>query len=333
MERKAKLYVLKHPISNEIRYVGITIRKLQERLSGHMSDVKNRPKLNAHKTNWIKKIMRGGNIPKIELIKEYENIEDAKAAEIEYIAKYKNLYNLVNATIGGDHLGERSHTRESILKKKSTRSVKQYNIFGEFLRSFDITEDAARYLDLPSASKITACCRGDRKQAHGYIWRYSEDELGDISDLNIYSLTFNSLVQYSLDGDFIKTYDSYLEASKEVGDKSKGGNIASACKGDQRQCKGFLWRMEPKFEYINEEYLDIYVEKNVKIRDRVPAKGVPVNKYDLNNKLIKSYISISEASRDSYGNTNRNNQIREHCKGKNNHQYDNYIWKYCPVEE
>jgi hypothetical protein len=46
-----KLYVLKDPTTEEIRYVGITIRSLQERLSGHMSDIKSRPELNPHKTN------------------------------------------------------------------------------------------------------------------------------------------------------------------------------------------------------------------------------------------------------------------------------------------
>lgn len=43
--------------------------------------------------------------------------------EINYIKKYKEPYKLINQTIGGEHLGFRSHTRESILKKKTTRAV------------------------------------------------------------------------------------------------------------------------------------------------------------------------------------------------------------------
>jgi hypothetical protein len=49
--KKTSLYVLKDPSNGDIRYVGITFRKLQQRLSGHLSDAKNRPELNTHKTN------------------------------------------------------------------------------------------------------------------------------------------------------------------------------------------------------------------------------------------------------------------------------------------
>ena len=35
-----KGYVLKHPITNEIRYVGITAKSLEERLANHMRDIK-----------------------------------------------------------------------------------------------------------------------------------------------------------------------------------------------------------------------------------------------------------------------------------------------------
>lgn len=326
-----KLYVLKDPTSMEIRYVGITIRPLQERLAGHLNDVRNRPDVNYHKVNWIRKILSENKKPVIELVSEFDTLEEVKQAEIDYIAKYKALYKLTNCTIGGDHLGERSHSREAILKKSTTRSVDQYNIFGEFLRSFEMTEDAARHLKLSSASKITSCCRKDRKHAHGYIWRYKGEELGDISDIDRYSLCFNTLVQYTLDGEVVELYDSYLTASKAVGDNSKGGNIAATCRGKQRQCKGFLWKLEPNFEYLDESLID--KEEVVKIRERNKTKGISVSQYDLSKNLIATYISVSEACRAVYGNTHRRKQITDCCNKGNFSQYDNYIWQYCPVEE
>jgi len=165
----SKLYVLKDPETLEIRYVGITIRTLQKRLSGHICDAKCRPELNYHKINWIKSILKKGLKPIIELVLEYDSLDLAKQAEMDYIAKYKQEYKLTNCTIGGDHLGERSHSRESILKKSTTRAICQYNIFGELLREFEITEDAARFLNLSSASKITMCCKKLRPHSHGYI--------------------------------------------------------------------------------------------------------------------------------------------------------------------
>jgi hypothetical protein len=88
---------------------------------------------------------------------------------MDYIAKFKEEYNLTNGTKGGDHLGFRTHSRESILKRGTTRSIKQYNIFGEFLREFEIIEDAVRFLKLTSGSKITSCCKKDRDHAYSYI--------------------------------------------------------------------------------------------------------------------------------------------------------------------
>lgn len=35
-----KGYVLKHPVTNEIRYVGITSKELEKRLKGHIADTR-----------------------------------------------------------------------------------------------------------------------------------------------------------------------------------------------------------------------------------------------------------------------------------------------------
>ena len=42
---------------------------------------------------------------------------------MDYISKYKDKYNLINQTIGGDYPGFLIHSRESILKKSNTRAV------------------------------------------------------------------------------------------------------------------------------------------------------------------------------------------------------------------
>lgn len=324
--QKTKLYVLKTPETDEIRYVGITFRKLQQRLSGHLSDVKNRPDLNNHKTNWIKKIQREGKLPIIELVKEYDSLDEAKLAEIDYIEQYKELYKLTNATKGGDHLGNRCYTRETILKRKTTRAIKQYNIFGELLRTFDITEDAVKFLKLTSASKITMCCKKSRKHAHGYVWRYLEDDLGNIEDINKNSLSFNSLIQYTLEGKYVNQYNSYLTAASAVDDKSKGGNISSACMGKQRQSKGFVWELEPNFEYIDESFL--IKKENHFVRENKSGKsGKKVNKFTLTNEFIEQFDTVSKASIDVLGTTNGRKAISDCCNNKRDN-YKNFIWKW-----
>jgi len=176
-----------------------------------------------------------------------------KQFEIDYIAKYKEKYKLVNQTSGGDHLGFRSHSREAILKRSNTRAVTQYNILGEKIADYEIMEDIMRTLNLKekACSHITQCCKGTRKHAYGYIWRYKGEPLGDISDINPKSLFFNKLVQYNCLGERIAEYDSYKEASEAIGDNSKGGNISAVINGQQKSCCGFTFQVEPTYCYFS----------------------------------------------------------------------------------
>lgn len=64
------IYVLKCPISNEVRYVGQTRSKLNKRLSGHIYESRKNKKKYSHKDNWISKLY------KLELKPIIENIEE-----------------------------------------------------------------------------------------------------------------------------------------------------------------------------------------------------------------------------------------------------------------
>ena len=50
--REVYIYVLKHPDTLEIRYVGKTVRKLSRRLGNHIANAKGN-KHNKHLSNWI----------------------------------------------------------------------------------------------------------------------------------------------------------------------------------------------------------------------------------------------------------------------------------------
>jgi hypothetical protein len=94
---KYKVYALIEKNTNDIRYIGITIRSLNERFRKHICD-----KQKTHKTNWIKKV--GHENIYIKLIDDtITSIEDLKNKEIFYIDKYKkDGYKLTNTTNGGD---------------------------------------------------------------------------------------------------------------------------------------------------------------------------------------------------------------------------------------
>ncbi len=113
--KQGNIYVLKDPISLEIRYVGQTSRKLKSRLSAHLLDAKKNK--NYHNVNWIKSLIKDNLVPIIESIEECA-LDKLNEREIYWIAFYKNLgYNLTNSTDGG--LGHRGfkQSKETKLKR------------------------------------------------------------------------------------------------------------------------------------------------------------------------------------------------------------------------
>ena len=57
--RPVKIYVLKHPDTLEVRYVGKTVRSLSRRLGNHIANARGN-KHNKHLSNWILKIITEG---------------------------------------------------------------------------------------------------------------------------------------------------------------------------------------------------------------------------------------------------------------------------------
>lgn len=57
------LYTLSNPITDEVRYVGITSRSLKRRLTQHISE----KRLNK-RTSWITSLKNKNLLPKIELL-------------------------------------------------------------------------------------------------------------------------------------------------------------------------------------------------------------------------------------------------------------------------
>lgn len=94
------LYILKDPLTKEIRYVGYS-KRVKKRLWEHIRDAKSGVK--THKSNWIKSILVRGELPIIEVVESTNNIEQIKICEIKLISELRGIgVNLTNLTIGGD---------------------------------------------------------------------------------------------------------------------------------------------------------------------------------------------------------------------------------------
>lgn len=122
-----------------------------------------------------------------------------------------------------------------------SKEVNQYDLRGNYLRSFPSSAEAARFLNLSNvaACRIGQCCRHLFKKgnsAYGYLWEFSTD---DNKNRNIPKLQVGiPIYQYTLDNVFIKKWDNIKTAARELG--LWESNIARACKYS-RTCGGFKW--------------------------------------------------------------------------------------------
>lgn len=56
----------------------------------------------------------------------------------------------------------------------NAHKVNQYDLQGNFIRSFDTLEQARIFIGKNGSSGISQCCSGKLPNIYGYIWRYAE---------------------------------------------------------------------------------------------------------------------------------------------------------------
>lgn len=124
---------------------------------------------------------------------------------------------------------------------KRIRPVRQYNLEGVWLMTFESATEASRQTGAQQ-SKITDCCKGNRRTAGEYQWRYDEMGLERLSSVPRPSCTKKKVAQYDLSGKLIAIYNSYRDAAEAVnGTPSAISRICSGTPGLHTH-KGFVWK-------------------------------------------------------------------------------------------
>lgn len=186
---KYKLYYLVDPESREIRYVGVTKQKLQQRLSAHICEpfCKTR-KISNHKTNWISSLVNKGLKPEINLLQTFNTEADVFAAEIYWIGYFTEAgCALTNNCAGGKGtLNPSKETRKKMSDAKAGRPSPKKGIpTGTSSRRRSILcitnntiytslAEAAEILDInrPSISNVLS---GKRNHTGGFRFQYLQE--------------------------------------------------------------------------------------------------------------------------------------------------------------
>ena len=277
------IYKIINLINNKI-YIGQTTRNIQIRLREHISKAyDNKDKLYLHSA--IRKYGEENFI-----IETIEQIDDSILDDREqYWIKYYNSnnkeigYNLTNGGAGNQK------TDWSLL----------YKLWDEGLSIKRISE----VLQI-SPSSITKVLK--------YYQNYDEKE----SLKRGYLEQGINVNKYSLNGDYLATYNSFMEAAG--GNEQLAHSIGQCCSNKLITAGGFQWRV------YNGDKNNITPAIGYKLGKR------KVNKYSLNNELLDTYPSLIAAAKSLVNDDKArsvSNQIQQVCKGNRKTAYG-YIWKY-----
>lgn len=129
----------------------------------------------------------------------------------------------------------------------NARKISQYDKQGNLVKIWGCMKDASRDLEIDYRN-IYRCCKGERKTAGGFIWRYYEDELteeyvnwcNEKEGCGRWGRYGTPIAQYSLSGELICVFSGISEAVLKTGVYRNG--IYRCCNGERNKAGGFIWK-------------------------------------------------------------------------------------------
>lgn len=114
---KYRIYALKDPRTNAVRYVGVTVGTIEDRSRQHISDARGTWS-KTRNSAWIRSLFKSSLLPAVSLLEE----TDDKLREVFWIAEYRKAgVDLTNHTDGGEGTVGYRHTEEA---KEAVRRAK-----------------------------------------------------------------------------------------------------------------------------------------------------------------------------------------------------------------
>lgn len=182
--------------------------------------------------------------------------------------------------------------KELSMEELKNKTFKKCNVLlqldsnGNILKVWKEVNEVSRVLKI-SQGNISSVCAGKRRMAGGFRWMFYNDYIKmENKEMRQIKTTSKAVDKYSLDGNFICSYSSISEASKE--NDIKDNRICEVCKGKRNQAGGFIWKYcENDFIFDENKY------ENIKVIEKGFSKKKKIKNIDTG----EIFESISEASR------------------------------------
>lgn len=226
---------------------------------GHYSRAFTKKARNLKNTHW-------GNIIKktpyeVEIMIDDVPLDFAFQKEKEFISLYGRSDlgqgTLVNKTNGGEGvLGLRCKEKtKKQYRELYSKKICQYDIEGIFIKVHDSATSASKEVG-SFKSHLCHCANGTPSYLapKGFLWRWFNgsvqnitvevlDKRATVSTLTLAS-TMKSVDQFTIDGVFVKTFESCGSAAKSI--KVTRMCITDCLKGRQKTSGGFIWKYSKK---------------------------------------------------------------------------------------
>lgn len=278
-----KYIVYKHTSPNGKSYIGITSQTTSERWGVNGSRYL---KENSYFANAIRKY--GWDTFSHDILASGKTKKEAIELEMNLILllRTQNKRYGFNVTAGGDGVNNPSKEVRRRIGEAHSRPTNQYTLDGEYIRTFKSATDAVIEIDgnLKNGTGGIGCAiTGRRKTWRNYQWRYdTENNRKKIPPIRT-TPHKRAVCQYSMDGKYIRTFESAAEAGRSVG--GNGQNITKCLRGKIMSVYGYQWRAS--------------TDKPAKDIGSTPGVSYPVKvaQFTLDGDFVEEHISIASASR------------------------------------
>lgn len=248
---------------------------------------------------------------RVDILFESDDRKIIEQKEKEFIQLYgrKDLGTgtLVNLTDGGEGCTKPSLDGSKRIRESHIKTIYQYDLKGNFVKEFESLTDASN--GIGDFRNISSCALGLKNTAYGFIWKYEKVDRIEVKE-KIYKSKYDKVkekkvrtkvvYQYTIDGDFVKKYNSVQEAKEK---NNIGSSISLCLNGKMLTSNGYRW----SFNFTDK------LEK-IEFNDG-KFKGKPVYQYNLDGLLINTFNDIKSTaislgvSRDKIRNHINNNTI------------------------
>lgn len=172
---------------------------------------------------------------------EFRKSQSIKCKVANNTSEYKeNQSKLMKEIYSSEELRDRERGKNN----PRAQSVKQFDLDGNFIREYDTITQASKETGV-GISRISDVARGNRKTAGGFVWKFSNDKKIHHKKKPVYRAendkNLKPIIQYSMDGNFIREYPGIAEAARINNFKDRT-NIISNLKGRTKSAYGFIWK-------------------------------------------------------------------------------------------